>query len=501
MYLCAQMLRLTKLITRTLSVRISLMVVCAIAVLLAAALTIVLLFARKALKEEAKQKAEQTLECTVQRIDNILLSVEQSTGNIYCSLLGNLNQPKERMFTYCRKLVETNPYIVGAAIAFEPGNDTAHGDNFMAYVHCAYTNSLKTGDLIESTSYGETPYTEQAWYAEPLKAMHPCWINPQKDLGAGKGTLITFSLPFYNIKGQHVGLLAADVSLALLSKVVLSAKPSPNSYAVLLASDGAFIVHPDSNKLFHQTVYKQMEQDSDPTVKKAIFAMMSGQTGYKHIWLGGLDRYVFYKPFTRANVPGRSMDNLSWSAGIIYPEDDIFGDFNRLLYTVIAIAILGLLLLLVLCQAFCHFQLLPLRLLTKSAQRIAEGHYDEPVPGSTHQDDVGRLQDHFQHMQLALSSNVSELERLTATLQERGEVLSQAYEQAKEADRMKTAFLHNMSNQMSPPVSVITKDVTTLSQHCHTIGKADASRLVDEIQQQGKVITDLLNDLLGRSEK
>ena len=65
------------------------------------------------------KKAEQTLEGTVQHIDNILLNVEQSSGNVYWNMLIHLDKP-EKMFEFSRSLVESNPYIVGAAIALEP---------------------------------------------------------------------------------------------------------------------------------------------------------------------------------------------------------------------------------------------------------------------------------------------------------------------------------------------------------------------------------------------
>ena len=80
------MLRLPR-ITRTLSFRLSLTLLSALATLLIVALGIMFYFSRKAVKEEASLKATQTLEATQQRIDNILLSVEQSSGNIYCNIL------------------------------------------------------------------------------------------------------------------------------------------------------------------------------------------------------------------------------------------------------------------------------------------------------------------------------------------------------------------------------------------------------------------------------
>ena len=54
-----EMQRLLKIINKTLSVRISLMVVFAMAILLMASLVIMLYFSRKAVKEEALHKASE----------------------------------------------------------------------------------------------------------------------------------------------------------------------------------------------------------------------------------------------------------------------------------------------------------------------------------------------------------------------------------------------------------------------------------------------------------
>jgi methyl-accepting chemotaxis protein/sigma-B regulation protein RsbU (phosphoserine phosphatase) len=313
--------------------------------------------------------------------------------------------------------------------------------------------------------------------------------------------IITFSLPIYAQGGKVIGVLAVDLSLSLLSDIVLSAKPSPNSYATLLGSDGSFIVHPDSEKVLHKTIYMSDSYQTNKELREAEDAMVAGETGYKHFRLDGTDNYVFYKPFIRADVPGRSMERTGWSVGIIYPEDDIFGDYNQLLYMVIAIALVGLVLLMTGCQMITHRCLLPLRMLAKSSQRIAEGHYDEPVPDSHQWDEVGRLQDHFQQMQQALSVHIGELERLTTELRERNVVLAGAYEQAKDADRVKTAFLHNMTDQMIKPVSVIQSSVNMLCEHRQDMDQQEANKTEETIQEQGKIVTKLLNDLLDVSQE
>ena len=498
----AEMIKPIKFFTKTLSVRISLKVVLAVATLLAVALFIMFHFSRKAVKAEAQQKAEETLESTVRQVDNVLLSVEQSAGNIYWDLMNHLNEP-ERMFVYSRKLVESNPYVVGCAIAFEPYYYKERGQYFMAYVHYAASGNLETSssEIIQAETFGNVPYPEQIWYSKPIETGRPCWINPLKNEATEGEAIITFSLPIYALGGKIVGVLAVDVSLSLLTNIVLSAKPSPNSYATLLGSDGSYIVHPDSEKVLHKTVFTIEGFQTNKEVRAAGDAMVAGETGYKHFRQDGIDNYVFYKPFIRADVPGRSLEKTGWSVGIIYPEDDIFGEYNQLLYMVIAIALVGLLLLLVSCQVITHRRLLPLRMLAKSAQRITEGHYDDPIPDSHQQDEVGRLQDHFQQMQQALSVHMGELARLTTELRERGVVLLETYERVKEADRVKTAFLHNMTDQMLKPVGMIESNVNLLCGHRQEMDQQQAAETVDTIQEQGKIVTKLLNDLLDVSQK
>ena len=496
------MTRPFRFVTNTLSVRISLMIVLAFGILLTAALFIMFRYSRKALKEEAVLKAETTLEATLQQIDNILLSVEQSAGNIYWDLSTHLYQP-ERMFVYSRELVEGNPYITGAAIAMEPGFYQDHDPYFMAYVHRIHSDSLVTdrSTIIQAETFGNIPYNQQIWYTIPMKSGMPCWINPLKEHETEGEAIITFSLPIYAKGGRKAGVLGIDISLKDLSDVVLAAKPSPNSYATLLGSDGSYIIHPDTTKLMHKPGCRHLKEYVSPSMAEAVKAMMAGETGYRYFSGKDNEGYVFYKPFVRSEVPNRAHQDLGWSVGIVYPEQDIFSDNNQLQNTVFIIAIDGLLLLFILCQTITHRQLQPLRILTKSAQRIADGHYDETVPDGHQQDEVGRLQYHFQQMQQSLANKVSELKQLTASLKDRSEELTQAYEQAKEADRVKTLFLHSMTDQMIEPSTIIITDATRLHEEGKELEQEEANQLVDEILKQGKKTTELLNDLLDASQK
>ena len=148
------------------------MVICQTVLLLAVTLAVMLYFSRQTLKEEAIQDAEETLAGTVQQIDNVLLSIEQTTEYTYQDLLGHLDEP-ERMETYCRKVVEGNPYVVGCAIVFQP-NFYQGRELFMAYVH------RENDKLVASDSFGSKPYTEQIWYTKPMASQRAGWTDPSR---------------------------------------------------------------------------------------------------------------------------------------------------------------------------------------------------------------------------------------------------------------------------------------------------------------------------------
>ena len=486
---------LPKIITRTLSLKLSLMAVCEISLLLMVALAVMFHYSRKVLKEEAMIDAEHTLDGTAQHIDNVLLSVEQSAGNIYFDLLKHLDEP-ERMYDYSRHLVECNPYIVGCAIVFKPYYYPGK-ELFMAYVRRkGYSLTADNTELVTQATYTERPYTEQEWYTKPMKREAPCWTYPLKNEDAEGEPLVSFCLPIRDKSDTCVGVLAADLPISLLSQIVLSAKPSAHGYSTLLADNGSYIVHPDSTKLNHQTVFYQLHEGADPSFIEAAEAMVSGEEGYRLVNIDGKKWYVFFKPFIRSLTPGRAEGKLGWSVGVLYPDDDIFEEYNRLLYYLLTIAIVGLLVFFLLVRFVTHRQLLPLSLLTHSAQRIAKGNYSETIPATNRKDEIGQLQEHFQQMQQSLASHISELEHLSTTLKDRNEVLRIAYDRAQEADMMKIAFLHHMTNQMLEPTLALEDSVKTLCNNYQELTQQEADHEVDNIQQKSHTIIEVLNSMI-----
>lgn len=327
--------------------KLSLLIASAIFMLLALSLGVLFYYSHKALSEEAMRDAEQTLEGTTQNVDNILLSVEQSAGNVYNVVLSHLDKP-ELMYTYCRELVKCNPHIIGCAIAFKPGYYPGR-ELFMAYVHHRALHADKKQDLITSEGFTDRPYTEQKWFTRPMESGWIGWM-PLKGEATEREPLVSFCLPIIDGRGERVGVMAVEVSIQQLSKIVLAAKPSANGYSVLLARNGSYIVHPDPNKLYSLTAFAQDEPDTDIRLLEAIEEMQAGKAGNRTYRMDGREWRLFYKPFQRTKVEGRSEGALDWSVGVVYPEDDIHSDHNRMLFLVMSIAIIGMCLFTVLCR-------------------------------------------------------------------------------------------------------------------------------------------------------
>ena len=455
------MLKLTETIRKNLPLRISLMISSALALLLLVSLFVMLYFSRKAMKEDALTKASYSLEQAMTNVDNILLSVEEAVGNTYCNIL---LKPSDDIQLYDENIVESSPYISNCIIALEEGSN---------------------------------PYKNQSWYINTMKANRAKWIKMRVDRDSVVEQFVSFCLPIYVPDKPALGVIRADVSLSLLSNIIADAKPSPNSYCALIDDRGSFIVHPSADHLFDFSAFKLQNQ----ALHNAVNAMVAGDTGYAPFDLDGHRYLLFYKPFKRAYVPNRSMDDHGWSIGLAYAEDDIFGAYNQLYNIVIIITFVGIVLMYLHIRLIIRHRLLPLKMLTERTERIAKGDFKEPIPASLHIDEIGVLQDNFRRMQKSLAVNMGKLDELTETIKERSNELQVAYKEAKKADKMKTVFLHNMTNQMIAPANAIADDVTTLCNYDKATAQKSVSQLVGNIQKNGTAITKLLNNLINLSEQ
>ena len=298
-------------------------------------------------------------------------------------------------------------------------------------------------------------------------------------------------MPLHNKEGELVGVLSTHISMKWFADLVLSLRPFPNSHASVMGTDGHLIIHPDSTLEEHEAFFTEAFNKPTNEGHLAAISMKTGHIGHSEIHMDGKQDFIFYHPF----------ENAGWSVAIVCPESDIFSSYNSLLRYTIIISLIGLLLLALFCFFITHRQLKPLQQLVDEAHRMADGQMDELVKPSKRPDEVGYVQNTFRQMQQNISQHIAHITHLTEVLSQRNEDLKLAYEQAREADRMKDAVILNMSDRMEQSVKVIHTTIADFRQHATDMKVDEFRQMADKIKEHTEMTTALLDNLLDIADK
>ena len=390
-----------KYIRRKLSIRVSLWVVLFAAIIFTVALGFLFFQSREAVRQEAISHASQILDKTSLRVEGILNRVEVASNMTKWLVLRHPDKA-DSMFVYSRSMLANNPDFYNCSIAFEPYYFKDKGRYFSAY-------TKHIGDSLRTIQGGSDSYQYffTDWYLMSTLLDKPSWTEPYMDLDVATNTsemVTSYCQTIKNKDGHKIGVINTSLSISWLSNTISAIKPYPNSYSIMIGRGGTYFVHPDSTKITRQTIFTQTLEHPDTAMVAQGHAMQCGEEGMKHMNIDGKDCYVFYKP----------LGNTGCSMAIVCPEKDIFGGFDRLRRSVMAIVITGLLLMLFLFIRIITRELSPLRRLAHEAETIASGHFDAELPNFERIDEIGQLSQSFGNMQQSLVKYIEELKETTA---------------------------------------------------------------------------------------
>ena len=367
-----------------------------------AALGFMFVESRKAVRQEAISSATETLDNTVLRVNSLLDRVVIATDNFEWLPARHLNTP-DSMFAYSEKILKCNPDLNGCSISFEPDLFKEKGRYFSAY---SYNNHGNIETEQEGNEQYEYFYFD--WYQLAKLLDYPVWTEPFVDYNPEavytQEVIASYCKPLKDKDGKYIGTISTDISLEWLSKTISEVKPYPHSYSIMIGAGGTYFVHPDSTKLFNETIFTPTLEKPDTALTALGHAMQRGETGMRQLMFEGQDCYVFYK----------ALGSTGWSVAIVCPESDIFGGYNRLYRIVIAIVILGLIVMLFVFSRIIGHELEPLHTLALQAETIASGQFDKTLPEDKRIDEIGSLNHTFSNMQHSLVNYIEEVKNTTA---------------------------------------------------------------------------------------
>ena len=460
-------------IQQRLSIRLGLLTVLIISVVFSLLFDFLFYRCKYYVRQAAIEKAVQLLDNTAERINGIMDETEVVTN--YMAMYTPRHLHPDSLLAITHRTVADHSFLTGFAISMEPYYFPEMGRYFSAY-------SLRENDTISTVREGPFEYFEKIWYKSSHIRGVPCWVDAYDDYNEGtqssKDILTSYCCPMRDENGKFIGSITASLTLKWLSEAVTQIKPFPNSSAIMIGRTGTYLVHPDTAKLYRETIFS----DADPRVRRDITslgkAMIAGHSGMMLTIVDGKDSYIFYRPLERTG----------WSIAIVCPASDVFRRYNQLLYAVWIMIGFGLLMLLLICYQTVRKAMQPLKQLSYQSQLIANGNFEEPLSESQRSDSVGRLTNSFILMQHSLASSVSDIRQVNAELEQRYEELAHAYQLKMEANEQKATFIRNMFHQIRTPLNIISGFTQVLSSSIGELSEEEIADITSRMMSSAKSI-------------
>lgn len=359
-------------------------------------------YTRSIIREASRDYAIQLAGNLVGKIERELQPMEKIPQMIGATMeLGLFHE--DTLINILEAILQRNPNIYGACIAFEPEFFPEKGTYFMPY---AYRDNGK----IETLFLGgdDYQYFYMDWYQIPKMLETPFWSEPYYDEGGGNILMATYSVPFYTHSAagrRFSGIATVDVALEKLTDFVSEVKIFETGYAFMISRNGVAVTHPDKSQIMNSSIFSIADEWNAPILREIGRELMQGKSNFREYNIPGRDKqWIYYTNLT----------SNQWSIGVIYPDDEMFASLNRMNTFLIVLIVAGLLLLTILTVNIINRLASPLAHFAQSARLVAEGNFDVELPTVKTKDEMLELRKAFSHMQQQLAAYIENLKETTS---------------------------------------------------------------------------------------
>jgi HAMP domain-containing protein len=210
------------------------------------------------------------------------------------------------------------------------------------------------------------------------------------------------------------------------------------------------------------------------------------ESGYRKLVHENREMFIFTQP----------LGDRPFVLTAVCPAEDVYGRYSRMEWFLWLRGVAGVLILLIVLYTVVGRHLRPLHWLADSAQSIANGNLDTPIPDAHHEHEAGRLQNSLAKMQQALKAYMTEMQQKQVTLSKQNAELKAAYAEVQAYEVKKTNFVHDMTAQMAKPVDSLCQQAETICRDAATMTKEEMAQRQAVIMQDSETITQLLDKLM-----
>ena len=443
------------------------------------ALGILYIQSRQLIHQKVMASTHSTLNSTRQRIENYMSTVETAANANAWMMEEHFRQ--DSLKSVSNRIVRLNPSVVSSSLFVVP--DLWQGRTYSLF-------SVREDDSVTTYEEPEYGYLDMECYTRPVTTGRTCWLDPFIDNTENKvdpqAAVATYCRPLRQPDGRIVGVLTTDLSFSSMASILNDVEqPYSHSYYMLLGSDGRFLIHPDTTRLFHKTIFTDADPDKDKDIITLGYEMTAGKQGTMHIRHNGELYHVCYQP----------VEGTKWSMALVCPDGDAMQSYYHLGYIILALLIAGLLASVVLCNHVVKRAISPIDKLIKTTQQIADGQYYHTIPTTSEKGIIALLQNSFAKMQQSLDDHMSHLQQQGEALRQHNETLLGDKQQVEDTVSNKNHFIHHLTQQIRMPLSTITGFADVLAESSADKGTTNEQEL-HSIQDMMKSNTVSMNRMV-----
>ncbi len=364
-------------------------------------------FAGKMMLIDGHKKANLELDKAILNITDDMDAVETAGNNFSTFLRWNeVEKFAPNAFrSVLADFLKANPDVQGAAVCFEPEYFTQYSEGFAPYLMHFKRGDNKYANLADVYKYRNT-----GWYRKAKSKGYSFWTEAFKE---ANGTIVSsYIVPLTNEEGKFIGVLALDMSLQNLSDEVQEQKPYPQSFITVMDKDFNFLVHPDKKMIMNGNVHRLLDRKRFEVNESIMIDMKRQRRGVGAFAVGGDTKFLYYAPIKRCG----------WTVALECDKDEIMEEVTAVRLQMVFISVAGLLLLLLISFFLMRKLLLPIRLYSKAAHRIAKGKFNTHLQLLRPHDELWVLGNALDHMQHSLEKYINELK---VTTQAKGRIESE----------------------------------------------------------------------------
>ena len=352
-------------------------------------------------------------------------SVEKKLHDLQVAVHNSIDEVVEDMshpdsvFAALTHKLQLNPQgVLGFGVGFVPNYYPERGRWFEPYAMW-----LDGRIFTIQNGSAEHDYFTHEWYVEGMKHDEGYWSNGYSFMMGGERVMIcTYAKPFYDTKGNKAGVYAGDLSLDMLHDYLLSKDMKANTEglikvprklegnprqwvrSVIVDRNGYYVSHPDKERMLRDNFFEAISQKTDTVADRVMGEMKAGKKGSAELTFEGVPSTVFYSP----------LEKSGWSLVVILPNIRYYIVVFGFCILLSLCLLTGLLAVYIICRTTIRRSTRPLQVLASSADEVAKGNFNAPLPDIRHQDEIGLLRDSFGNMQRSLSQYIEELKTTTA---------------------------------------------------------------------------------------